>query len=181
MYFLLFESYIPFTENQQYIFMTKEISCVICQKPASYRCPKCRRSPGTYYCSAACNKHHTQELHTNDAEITKRIRSGDCDEAEDSEPKTDSCSNVPPIPGETVGDPGLTVLQQRHLDALCGDAYRGVETSIRDQLKCKDLQKLIVPIDGSRSRLDALAAAQHNIPEFNRFCQQVLRTIYSVE
>jgi hypothetical protein len=52
--------------------------------------------------------------------------------------------------------------------------------AIRSQLRTPELQRLLLTVDGSRSRLDALAAAQHNVPEFQAFCNLVLSSIKPV-
>ena len=69
----------------------------------------------------------------------------------------------------------LEMLEQIHLQALQSNQ------NIRDALKTKELQDLIRNIDKSKCRLEALAAAQHNIPQFREFCQLLLGTIYDAE
>ncbi len=69
----------------------------------------------------------------------------------------------------------LEMLERPHLDALRADAQ------IRDALKTEELRELIRCIDGSKCRLEALAAAQHNVPQFKRFCEQVLGVVYTTE
>ena len=69
----------------------------------------------------------------------------------------------------------LELLEPAHLDALARDA------GIVDALRTPELQLLIRSVDGSRCRLEALAAAEHNVPQFRQFCQQLLRCIYDAE
>jgi hypothetical protein len=69
----------------------------------------------------------------------------------------------------------LEMLEQIHLHALQSNK------NIRDALKTKELQDLIRNIDKSKCRLEALAAAQHNIPQFREFCQLLLSSIYGAE
>lgn len=68
-------------------------------------------------------------------------------------------------------DLDLLVLRDRHLAALAANP------DLRQSLKSTELQALLVKIDSSRSRLEALAAARHNVPEFDAFCQQILSTL----
>jgi hypothetical protein len=69
----------------------------------------------------------------------------------------------------------LEILQTVHLNAIANDER------VRDALKTPELQQLIRSIDGSRARLEALAAAQHNVPEFDAFCSHILSVIYGAE
>ncbi len=78
-------------------------------------------------------------------------------------------------PPELATSGELEVLQAEHLDALA--RHRGV----RDALATPELRALITAVDGSRCRLEALAAAQHNVPEFKRFCELVLGVVYATE
>lgn len=68
----------------------------------------------------------------------------------------------------------LEILSEAHLRALTDDE------EIRKSLRSAELQTLIRNVDSSRCRLEALAAAQHNIPEFKAFCDAVLRNIHTV-
>lgn len=70
---------------------------------------------------------------------------------------------------------GLTILSERHLRSLA-HAPR-----IRDALKDTALQRLLRTIDGSRSRLDALDAAEFNNPLFAEFCKEVRAAIAAAE
>lgn len=67
------------------------------------------------------------------------------------------------------------ILQEAHLRALANDP------NVRGALRSPSLQKLIRTIDASRSRLDALDAAQYNNADFKRFCNDVIRAIAKVE
>lgn len=67
------------------------------------------------------------------------------------------------------------ILQEKHLSALANDA------TVRSALRSPSLQKLIRTIDASRSRLDALDAAQYNNADFKRFCSEVMRAIAKAE
>jgi hypothetical protein len=69
----------------------------------------------------------------------------------------------------------LEILTPAHLSALAN------HREIRNQLKTKELQKLMKIIDNSRCRLEALEAALHNVPEFKAFCATVLQTVYNVD
>jgi hypothetical protein len=55
------------------------------------------------------------------------------------------------------------------------------DRDVRDQLRSAELRRVIATIDGSRAQLEALAAARHNIPEFDSFCEHLLHLIYSAE
>lgn len=44
-------------------------------------------------------------------------------------------------------------------------------------LKSAELQEIIRIIDGSRTRVEALEAGMHNVPEFREFVKLVERTI----
>ncbi|KPI83145.1 hypothetical protein ABL78_7833 [Leptomonas seymouri] len=77
---------------------------------------------------------------------------------------------------EVAGDmDAVYILQERHLSALMNDA------NIRSALRSPSLQKLIRTIDSSRSRLDALDAAQYNNADFKKFCDDVMRIIAKAE
>lgn len=65
----------------------------------------------------------------------------------------------------------LLLLQESHLFALSTDR------EVVNHLKSAELRKLLLTIDRSRSRLDALAAARTNIDDFDQFCRTVLRVI----
>ncbi|KPA81103.1 hypothetical protein ABB37_04458 [Leptomonas pyrrhocoris] len=67
------------------------------------------------------------------------------------------------------------ILQEKHLRALVSDS------NVRNALRSPLLQKLIRTIDSSRSRLDALDAAQYNNADFKQFCNEVMRVIARVE
>jgi zinc finger HIT domain-containing protein 3 len=67
------------------------------------------------------------------------------------------------------------ILQEKHLSALANDP------TVRSALRSPSLQKLIRTIDSSRSRLDALDAAQYNNADFKRFCNEVMRVIARAE
>ena len=69
----------------------------------------------------------------------------------------------------------LEMLQRVHLQAL------EANPQIRDALKTKELQELIRNIDKSKCRLEALAAAEHNVPQFKQFCELLLGVVYGVE
>jgi hypothetical protein len=121
---------------------------------AVYKCRLCRAA----YCSAPCQAAHKA-----------------------------ACTGAPTPAGEATAvrearnvsglfDDGVDapmVLNAQQLDALVHD------TDIRDALKTPELRRLLMTIDGSRSRLDALAAAQHNVPEFREFCDAVLDRVTS--
>lgn len=74
---------------------------------------------------------------------------------------------------EDEGSDELEVLRGHHLSALAN------HPGIRGQLKTKELQKLVRIINNSRSRLDALDAALHNVPEFKEFADLVLSVVHS--
>lgn len=76
---------------------------------------------------------------------------------------------------EQGGTGELEILDNVHLDALSNDK------DIRNMIKTPELQQLIASIDGSRCRLEALVAAQHNVPQFDKFCEHVLAVIYGAE
>lgn len=77
---------------------------------------------------------------------------------------------------EYAGDSdAVYILQEKHLGALAHDPR------VRSALRSPSLQKLIKTIDSSRSRLDALEAAQYNNADFKGFCDAVLRVIAEVE
>lgn len=67
------------------------------------------------------------------------------------------------------------ILQEKHLSALANDP------AVRSALRSPSLQKLIRTIDSSRSRLDALDAAQYNNADFKHFCNDVMRAIARAE
>ena len=73
------------------------------------------------------------------------------------------------------GEGELEMLQRVHLQALES------HPEIRNALKTKELQDLIRNIDKSKCRLEALAAAEHNVPQFKQFCELLLGVIYGVE
>ncbi|CAJ1035398.1 putative HIT zinc finger containing protein [Leishmania utingensis] len=82
----------------------------------------------------------------------------------------------PPAPEEYAGDAGAVyTLQEKHLCAL------ERHPRVRSALCSPSLQKLIKTIDSSRSRLDALEAAQYNNADFKEFCIEVIRVIAEVE
>ncbi|KAG5493643.1 hypothetical protein JIQ42_02017 [Leishmania sp. Namibia] len=77
---------------------------------------------------------------------------------------------------EYAGDAdAVYILQEKHLGALAN------HPRVRSALRSLSLQKLIKTIDGSRSRLDALEAAQYNNADFKEFCDEVMRVIAEVE
>ncbi|KAK7201383.1 HIT zinc finger containing protein [Novymonas esmeraldas] len=77
---------------------------------------------------------------------------------------------------EYAGDAdAVYILQEKHLGALAN------HPRVRRALRSPALQKLIKTIDGSRSRLDALDAAQYNNADFKDFCDDVMRVIAEVE
>ncbi|CCW71474.1 unnamed protein product [Phytomonas sp. Hart1] len=61
----------------------------------------------------------------------------------------------------------LYILKERHLSALANN------TNIRRALRSKELQQMLLTIDKSRSRLDALDAALYNNTDFKHFCDEV--------
>lgn len=78
--------------------------------------------------------------------------------------------------GEVAADAdAVYILQEKHLSALANDP------GMRRALRSPTLQKLILTIDSSRSRLDALHAAQYNNADFNQFCNEVMRIIARAE
>ncbi|KAG5469497.1 hypothetical protein LSCM1_02719 [Leishmania martiniquensis] len=82
----------------------------------------------------------------------------------------------PRAPEECAGDAdAVYILQEKHLSALAN------HPRVRSALRSASLQKLIKTIDSSRSRLDALEAAQYNNAEFKGFCEEVMRVIAEVE
>ncbi|AYU82205.1 HIT zinc finger containing protein [Leishmania donovani] len=77
---------------------------------------------------------------------------------------------------EYAGDAdAVYILQEKHLGALAHDPR------VRSALRSPSLQKLIKTVDSSRSRLDALEAAQYNNADFRDFCDAVMRVIAEVE
>jgi hypothetical protein len=76
---------------------------------------------------------------------------------------------------EQVTQGELEILEQLHLHALSSNK------DVRNMLKSTELQELIKNIDKSKCRLEALATAQHNIPQFKEFCDLLLNVIYSAE
>ncbi|CBZ30018.1 conserved hypothetical protein [Leishmania mexicana MHOM/GT/2001/U1103] len=77
---------------------------------------------------------------------------------------------------EYAGDAdAVYILQEKHLGALAHNPR------VRSALRSPSLQKLIKTIDSSRSRLDALEAAQYNNADFRDFCDEVMRVIAEVE
>ena len=133
--------------------------CCVCESGrAVYKCRLCREP----YCSAGCFSKHREGC----------TRSGQNTELPTQTP--------PPQPAaehrEANHDDGeLTVLRTPHLAALANDA------KVREMLKSEELRKLLATIDSSRSRLDALTAAQHNIPEFRDFCRRILHVVDAAE
>ncbi|KAG5495187.1 hypothetical protein JKF63_02242 [Porcisia hertigi] len=82
----------------------------------------------------------------------------------------------PSAPAEYAGDAdAVYILQEKHLGALAN------HPRIRSALRSPSLQKLIKTIDSSRSRLDALDAAQYNNADFKAFCDEVMIVIAEVE
>ncbi|GET91966.1 hypothetical protein, conserved [Leishmania tarentolae] len=77
---------------------------------------------------------------------------------------------------EYAGDADTVyILQEKHLAALANNPR------VRSALRNSSLQKLIKTIDTSRSRLDALEAAQYNNADFKDFCDDVMRVIAEME
>lgn len=67
------------------------------------------------------------------------------------------------------------ILSQRHMEAVARDK------SIRQALKSAELQKLLLTIDQSRARLDALETAMYNNADFKKFCARVMAVVARVE
>ncbi len=127
--------------------------CSVCKAPESpFRCRACH---ARYCCAACCQTHRSL--------------------CEGTAPAADGDRNVHSVhrekPVEYDEDGQLAVLSDEHLAALANDP------SIRGALKSTELRELLRSIDGSRSRLDALAAAQHNVPEFREFSDEILRVV----
>jgi hypothetical protein len=131
------------------------MECVTCSRRAVYKCRSCRAA----FCSPACGSTHQRECpgpqHTRvEAEVKVATNARGAEALRPANP-----------------DEELLVLDHRHLECL------RASPQIRNLLKTSELQTVVKTIDASRSRLDALEAACHNIPEFAEFCQEVLRTL----
>jgi hypothetical protein len=128
------------------------MQCSVCvTSRAVYKCKLCREP----YCSAKCNSEHRG--------VCTRRQSED-DTSQQDRPQPAPSSRVERDDDET----DLFVLRAPQLAALANDP------TLRKMLKSHELRALLTTIDTSRSRLDALAAAQHNIPEFRDFCRHVI-------
>lgn len=145
-------------------------NCVTCDTHIAklYRCSSCEAP----YCTARCYKIHKAEMKCDD--MKKK------DAAPDASAETASVSSshekldVRAAAREALQEEGcdeLVVLDEVHLVALAHDK------TIRDQLKTEELRKLLRIVNNSRSRLDALDAAIHNVPEFKEFCLHLLQVI----
>lgn len=152
--------------------------CCVCDKQLAatlYRCRLCRLP----YCNATCFKRHQEGCPGNVAEHDSQKQqqlTSSTDPATTYDDAVDRLESSPAITKRSreeddhVDD--LVVLRREHLSAIANNL------SIRNALKSEELKKLVRIIDGSRSRLDALDAALHNIPEFREFCNEVIMTIY---
>lgn len=150
-------------------------SCIVCEEPCAklYRCRRCTKP----YCSIACYKDHQlngERLGVCVAPVEPTPALSSYDEAVARADATVATGASPPCATEEPSGE-LTVLQSAHLVALANNP------TIRNQLKTAELRKLLRIIDNSRSRLDALDAALHNVPEFREFCSDVLATISEVQ
>ena len=166
--------------------------CVVCNKPRSQYC--CRHCEARY-CSAACYRQHEASgacLGPRREEFGRK-RTRDDDEGEGSDVREDAVGSTShrsrrrsqqhqqqqqgdsklDVPPPNDGD--LSILGEEHLAALNHDP------KVRQQLRSRELQQLLVKIDSSKSRLDALEAAMYNVPEFATFCDHVLEKVYVVE
>ena len=141
-------------------------TCCVCgdAMKKQYRCSRCLLP----YCSVQCSKQHRgTDLcidaaleRAKGAEIERQAREADV--------------FLRGKPSATTTSEDFELLDEAHLGALANDRY------LRDALRTAELRSLLRIIDNSRSRLDALDAAMHNVPQFNDFCQKVLGVIYSV-
>uniref|UniRef100_A0A7S4UJH6 HIT-type domain-containing protein n=1 Tax=Paramoeba aestuarina TaxID=180227 RepID=A0A7S4UJH6_9EUKA len=125
--------------------------CAIChENPSKYTCAQCS---DIVYCSVTCYKEHAA-THTSPAvppkNISKKSRDTPTEALEDME--------------------GVMTRKQMHALA--------VDPKIIDQLKSRELQQLILSIDSSRNRLDALETAEYNIPEFATFVDHVSGVLF---
>ena len=129
-----------------------ELVCCTCSVAgAKYSCPSC----DVKYCSVACFKTHKAGC-----------------SVERSKPLPEKRARVDLEQDESQLE--LEVLSEAHLAALCEDKR------IISSLKSSELQETIRIIDGSRTRLDALEAALHNIPEFRSFVNHILEVVAKV-
>lgn len=143
--------------------------CAVCCEPClkQYHCPRCAAP----YCGVQCFRSHKEQCTVQPA-------------AEKEFPQTpydvavQRADEPPPGPSPTLvdeGDDELDVLRGCHLSALAN------HPGIRNQIKSAELQKLIRIVNNSRSRLDALDAALHNVSEFKEFCDLVLSVVHSCD
>jgi hypothetical protein len=140
--------------------------CVICSQPCvkQYHCPRCAAP----YCGVPCFRHHKEQC----VEKSVRTVAPPATPYDTAIHRLESTAPTASPPVTDEGDDELEVLRSVHLSALA------TNRDIRDQLKSSELRKLIRIIDNSRSRLDALDAALHNVPEFKDFCDLVLQTVH---
>ncbi|KNH05421.1 Zinc finger HIT-type [Perkinsela sp. CCAP 1560/4] len=135
--------------------------CTTCDSASpKYRCPKCA---DVRYCSAACYKEHALGEHDRSNGLDVSPLSTE----EQSGPKE---IDLPDQSGQLPDMEGLLTRKQMH--ALATDE------KIAHQLKSRELQELMRCIDKSRSRLDALETAEHNIPEFAAFAEHVAQVLF---
>ncbi|CUG86262.1 Hypothetical protein, putative [Bodo saltans] len=149
--------------------MSNQEPCIVCSSLCSkgYHCPRCSAS----YCGVPCFRQHKDSCSGPSAPVeTPTMSTYDEAVRRVDEPSTVGAS-PPPLNDE--GDDELEVLRAPHLSALAN------HPSIRNQLKSRELQKLIRIINNSRSRLDALDAALHNVPEFKEFADLILTVVHS--
>ena len=131
--------------------------CGVCHdKFGRYKCPRCL---DVMYCSVACHKAHKETCAPTPAVEEAKARKG----------KRSRKDPEAPFPGD---DEPNTMLTRRQLHALASDPR------VANEVKTTELQALLKVVDGSRSRIDALETAIHNVPEFASFVQNILRIIW---
>jgi hypothetical protein len=153
-------------------------ACAMCGKPRPrYKCSACAAP----YCCVGCSRAHKAKCagpalrrpeQDEEGENGGGNFGGDAKRQRD-EPSTVGGRRDGAAAAEAAAEEDLQVLTSAHLASLKDN--RGVRAALRSG----ELRTLIGVIDSSRSRLEALAAARHNVPEFDNFCQQVLRAVQS--
>jgi zinc finger HIT domain-containing protein 3 len=149
--------------------MSHHESCVICTSACvkGYHCPRCAAG----YCGVVCFRKHKENCSGAPAPLETPAASAYDEAARRVDAPQAAGASPPPLNDE--GDDELDVLRAPHLSALAN------HPNLRNQLKSRELQKLIRIINNSRSRLDALEAALHNVPEFKEFADLILTVVHS--
>jgi len=140
--------------------------CNVCNdKFARYKCPKCL---DVMYCSVTCHKIHRENCSPSDE--LEREREKEKHRQEKRKRRKENSEAWAAQYGGT--EEPHTMLSRAQLHAIA------LDPRVKDEVKTKELQDLLKVVDGSRSRLDALETAMHNVPEFRSFVDNLLRVIW---